>query len=58
MWQTVLNGFTFGRNVALGALGRGEARPGREALAATPGRGCISVVVAIPALSLARCRWS
>ena len=25
MWQTVLNGFTFGRNVALGALGRAEA---------------------------------
>ncbi len=27
MWQTVLNGFTFGRNVALGALGRGTAVP-------------------------------
>jgi hypothetical protein len=25
MWQTVLNGFTFGRNIALGALGRGRA---------------------------------
>ena len=27
MWQTVLNGFTFGRNVALGALGRATAVP-------------------------------
>src|SRR5829696_8168246 len=25
MWQTVLNGFTFGRNVASAALGRGRA---------------------------------
>jgi hypothetical protein len=49
MWQTVLNGFTFGRNLALGALGRSGAVPGElpwqrrlDAL--------ISVVVAIPAL--------
>jgi hypothetical protein len=48
MWQTVLNGFTFGRNVALAALGRGIAapaeRPWQRRLDAL-----ISVVVAIPA---------
>jgi hypothetical protein len=49
MWQTVLNGFTFGRNVALGALGRAAAVP-----AENPWQrrldGLICVVVAIPAL--------
>jgi hypothetical protein len=49
MWQTVLNGFTFGRNVALAALGRGEA-----VLAEKPWQrrldGFVSVVVALPAL--------
>ncbi|HEX6688361.1 MAG TPA: hypothetical protein VF085_06815 [Solirubrobacterales bacterium] len=49
MWQTILNGFTFGHNVALGALGRGGAVP-----AAKPWQrrldAMISVVVAIPAL--------
>ena len=49
MWQTVLNGFTFGRNVALGALGRAAAVPAEK-----PWRrrldGLICVVVAIPAL--------
>jgi hypothetical protein len=49
MWQTILNGFTFGHNVALGALGRGTAakaeRPWQRRL-----DGAISVVVAIPAL--------
>lgn len=48
MWQTVLNGFTFGRNVALAALGRGTAapaqRPWQRRLDAL-----ISVVVAVPA---------
>ena len=48
MWQTVLNGFTFGRNVALAALGRGTAaraeRPWQRHLDAL-----ISVVVAVPA---------
>jgi hypothetical protein len=48
MWQTILNGFTFGRNVALAALGRGTAvaaaRPWQRRLDAL-----ISVVVAIPA---------
>ena len=52
MWQTVLNGFTFGRNVALGALGRGAAvpaeKPWQRRLDAL-----ISVVVAIPALLVA-----
>jgi hypothetical protein len=49
MWQTVLNGFTFGRNVALGALGRGRAvpaeRPWQRRLDAL-----ISIIVAIPAM--------
>ncbi|HET9161887.1 MAG TPA: hypothetical protein VFN89_00385 [Solirubrobacterales bacterium] len=49
MWQTILNGFTFGRNVALGALGRGTAvaaeKPWQRRLDAL-----ISVVVAIPAM--------
>jgi hypothetical protein len=49
MWQTILNGFTFGRNVALGALGRSAAvsagKPWQRRL-----DGLISVLVAIPAL--------
>jgi hypothetical protein len=46
MWQTVLNGFTFGRNIALGTLGRAPAeRPWQRRL-----DGLICVVVAIPAL--------
>jgi hypothetical protein len=49
MWQTVLNGFTFGRNIALGALGRAQAvpaeRPWQRRL-----DGLICLVVAIPAL--------
>jgi hypothetical protein len=52
MWQTVLNGFTFGRNVALGALGRGTSapaeRPWQRRLDAM-----ICIVVAIPALLVA-----
>jgi hypothetical protein len=52
MWQTVLNGFTFGRNVALGALGRATAvpaeKPWQRRLDAF-----ISVVVAIPVLLVA-----
>lgn len=52
MWQTILNGFTFGRNVALGALGRSTAVP-----AAQPWQrrldALIVVVVAIPALLVA-----
>jgi hypothetical protein len=49
MWQTVLNGFTFGRNIALAAFGRGTAvtaeRPWQRRL-----DGVISVVVAVPAI--------
>jgi hypothetical protein len=48
MWQTILNGLTFGRNVALGALGRGESvpaeRPWQRRLDAA-----IGVLAAIPA---------
>lgn len=49
MWQTILNGFTFGRNVALGALGHGGAvaaeRRWQRRL-----DSLISVVVAVPAM--------
>lgn len=49
MWQTVLNGFTFGRNIALARFGRATAVP-----AELPWQRrldtLISVVVAIPAL--------
>lgn len=49
MWQTILNGFTFGHNVAFGSLGRGPAvkadRPWQRRLDAA-----ITVVVAVPAL--------
>ena len=52
MWQTILNAFTFGRDVALGALGRAEAVP-----AAEPWQrrldAVISVVVAVPVLVIA-----
>ncbi len=51
-WQTLLNSVTFGHNVALGALGRGEA-------VAAPARwqrridALASVVLTIPALAIA-----
>ena len=52
MWQTMLNSCTFGRNVALGALGRARpvaaARPWQRRIDAL-----ISIVLAIPALVLA-----
>lgn len=52
MWQTLLNGLTFGRNVALGALGRGKAVP-----AARPWQrwldAAITILAALPALLLA-----
>jgi len=52
MWQTILNGFTFGRNIALGALGHSKAvpaeRPWQRRLDAF-----VSVAVAIPALLVA-----
>jgi hypothetical protein len=49
MWQTVLNGFTFGRNVALAALGRSTAARA-ERLWQRRLDAMICVVVAIPAL--------
>jgi hypothetical protein len=52
MWQTILNGFTFGRNLALGALGRGTAVPA-ESLWQRRLDAAISVVVALPALIVA-----
>ncbi len=52
MWQTVLNGFTFGRNVALGALGRRAAVPAEKPWQRRID-ALISVVVAIPALLVA-----
>jgi hypothetical protein len=52
MWQTILNGFTFGRNVALGALGRGQPAPADQ-LWQRRLDALISVVVAIPALLVA-----
>lgn len=52
MWQTLLNGLTFGRNVALGALGRGRAaraeHPWQRRLDAT-----ITILAAMPALLVA-----
>jgi hypothetical protein len=52
MWQTILNGFTFGRNVALGSLGRSKGvpaeKPWQRRLDAF-----VTVVVAIPALLFA-----
>jgi hypothetical protein len=52
MWQTILNGFTFGHNIALGALGRSRPvpadRPWQRRL-----DGLISVLVAIPAMLVA-----
>jgi hypothetical protein len=52
MWQTLLNGLTFGRNVALGAFDRATAVPARR-----PWQRrldvLISVLAAIPALLVA-----
>jgi hypothetical protein len=52
MWQTLLNGLTFGRNIALGALGRATAvparRPWQQRLDAL-----ISVLAALPAFLVA-----
>jgi hypothetical protein len=52
MWQTVLNGFTFGRNVALGAIGRARSVPAERPWQRRMDAG-ISVVVAVPALLFA-----
>jgi hypothetical protein len=52
MWQTILNGFTFGRNVALGALGRATAVPAEKPWQRRLD-GFVSVAVALPALLVA-----
>lgn len=52
MWQTILNGFTFGRNVALGTLGRTAAVPAEKPWQRRLDT-LISIVVAIPALLVA-----
>lgn len=52
MWQTLLNGLTFGRNVALGALGRGTAVPARRPWQRRLDM-VISVLAAIPAILVA-----
>ncbi len=52
MWQTLLNGLTFGRNVALGAFGRGTAVPARHAWQRRID-ALISVLAAIPAILVA-----
>lgn len=48
MWQTVLNGFTFGRNVALAALGHGTAAPAERPWQRRLDN-LISILVAAPA---------
>ena len=49
MWQTILNGFTFGRNGALAALGRTGGVPAEQPWQRRLD-GLINVVVAIPAM--------
>lgn len=49
MWQTLLNGVTFGRNVALGAVGRVEAVPAERAWQRRVD-AAISILAALPAL--------
>jgi hypothetical protein len=52
MWQTLLNGLTFGRNVALGAFGRAGAVPARR-LWQRRLDTLISLLAAIPAILVA-----
>jgi hypothetical protein len=52
MWQTILNGFTFGRNVALGTLGQGDGVPAEQPWQRRLD-ALISIVVAAPALLVA-----
>jgi hypothetical protein len=52
MWQTILNGFTFGRNVALGALDRSKPVPAEKPWQRRLDT-FVSAVVAIPALLVA-----
>jgi hypothetical protein len=51
-WQTLLNSVTFGHNVALAALGRGEAGSAKQRWQRRID-GLASVVLAIPALLIA-----
>ncbi len=52
MWQTILNGLTFGRNVALGALGHATAVPaGRRWQRRLD--AAITILAALPALLIA-----
>ena len=52
IWQTLLNGLTFGHNVALGAFGRATAVPARRPWQRRLD-ALISVLAAIPALLVA-----
>jgi hypothetical protein len=52
MWQTILNGFTFGRNVGLSWLGISPAAPAESAWQRGIDR-VITVVVAIPVMIVA-----
>jgi hypothetical protein len=52
MWQTILNGFTFGRNGVLGVLGRRKAVPAEKSWQRRLD-AFVSAVVAIPALLVA-----
>jgi hypothetical protein len=52
MWQTILNGFTFGRNLALAALGRGKSAPANRRWQRRLDT-LITIVVAIPAMIVA-----
>jgi hypothetical protein len=52
MWQTILNGFTFGRNVALAALGRGPAAAAGKRWQRRLDT-LISILVAVPAMIVA-----
>ena len=51
-WQTLLNSVTFGHNVALAALGRGQAAPAEHAWQRRID-ALASVVLAIPAMAIA-----
>jgi hypothetical protein len=51
-WQTILNGFTFGRNLALGAIGSATAMPAERPWQRRLD-GLITVLVALPTLLVA-----
>jgi hypothetical protein len=52
MWGTILNGFTFGRNIALAALGRSASAPAEKRWQRRLD-AFVSVAVALPALLFA-----